>query len=314
MKQQIVFISTLICLFLFFVTVPARAYLIVQTYTALANGDPCQIEGELVEDDGTTRSIIGSGLVESCSFSGVEANALSEVNMGTGKVAITAESTVSTVASASASFTENLTFNLPDGMETTEVVITMTTTGQASGGLNGGMIRLIALSQTEQLSPLSLFNSPYTATIVSSTVEDGDVVQVNAFLNGAGLVSQSTTIELSSIINIEVEDGVTFVSESGITLADNDDDLINDGQDNCLNLANSDQRDTDSDGFGNLCDPDFDNNGVVNFLDLANWTPFFGTSSNGDFDLNGDGVLNFLDFAILTSYFQQPPGPSAIAP
>ena len=39
--------------------------------------------------------------------------------------------------------------------------------------------------------------------------------------------------------------------------------------DNCTLLENADQRDTDGDGFGNICDGDFNNDGVVNIPDLG---------------------------------------------
>ena len=40
---------------------------------------------------------------------------------------------------------------------------------------------------------------------------------------------------------------------------DTDGDGILDDTDNCLDVANADQRDTDGDGFGNRCDTDLNN-------------------------------------------------------
>lgn len=96
---------------------------------------------------------------------------------------------------------------------------------------------------------------------------------------------------------------------------DTDGDGLFDNEDNCTLVPNADQRDTDGDGFGNICDPDFDNSGVVNFLDIASWTPLFNTACGDiDEDLNGDGGCNFGDYSILVSFFNQPPGPSGVAP
>ena len=78
-------------------------------------------------------------------------------------------------------------------------------------------------------------------------------------------------------------------------------------------LTNPSQRDTDTDGYGNYCDPDFDNNQIVNAAALAFFkTKFF--STNPYTDLNGNGVVNAADLAILKTMFFKPPGASCCAP
>lgn len=49
---------------------------------------------------------------------------------------------------------------------------------------------------------------------------------------------------------------------------DTDGDGHDDQVDNCRQIPNADQRDTDGDDFGNACDPDFNNDGIINFSDL----------------------------------------------
>jgi hypothetical protein len=94
---------------------------------------------------------------------------------------------------------------------------------------------------------------------------------------------------------------------------DGDEDGVPDGADNCTEVANPDQRDTNGDGYGNLCDPDLDGNGIVNFVDLGELKTVFFTS-DPDADFNDDGFVNFLDLGTMKALFFQPPGPSGIAP
>jgi hypothetical protein len=92
---------------------------------------------------------------------------------------------------------------------------------------------------------------------------------------------------------------------------DTDGDGVIDSSDNCIQVQNSLQRDTDGDGYGNFCDPDFDNNLIVGSADLAYFkSKFF--SNDPDADLNGDGIVSGGDLAIFKPMFFQPPGPSYI--
>ncbi len=97
------------------------------------------------------------------------------------------------------------------------------------------------------------------------------------------------------------------------TVADEDVDGIADALDNCTAVANEDQRDTNGDGYGNACDPDLDNDGLVDFNDLTLLKSAFFGSDNLDADLNGDLQVNFADFGVMKTLFFGSPGPSGIA-
>ena len=90
---------------------------------------------------------------------------------------------------------------------------------------------------------------------------------------------------------------------------DTDRDGILDPVDNCTLRSNADQRDTDGDGYGNRCDPDFNNDGIVDGKDAAYMRSVFGTA-DPNADLNGDGIVDSRDLAILGNFFGKPPGPS----
>jgi hypothetical protein len=93
---------------------------------------------------------------------------------------------------------------------------------------------------------------------------------------------------------------------------DSDGDGIPDGGDNCTLVANADQRDTDADGFGSLCDPDLNQSCTVNFEDLGLFKGVFFTSDpNADFD--NSGFVNFTDLGTLKAFFLLAPGPSGVA-
>jgi hypothetical protein len=124
------------------------------------------------------------------------------------------------------------------------------------------------------------------------------------------------------------DDGDTFVdwpddpdcdSELGLTeLPDQDEDGVGDVEDNCLILANPDQLDTNLDGYGNLCDADFDDNETVGSMDFNAFKLAFQTTVGGpgydeDIDLNADGAISAPDFTLFRDMFQGPPGPSGLA-
>ena len=100
---------------------------------------------------------------------------------------------------------------------------------------------------------------------------------------------------------------------SAIPLLDSDGDGIPDVQDNCINTANADQRDSNGDGYGNVCDADLNNDGIVNLVDFVVFRNAYLTA-DADADFNGDGIVNLVDFVTFRNAYLQPPGPSGLVP
>jgi hypothetical protein len=94
---------------------------------------------------------------------------------------------------------------------------------------------------------------------------------------------------------------------------DSDGDGVADNLDNCKLVANANQRNTDGDSFGNICDPDFNQNNVVDPADLSRLKSKLGTASANE-DLNGNGVVDPADLSLLKTYLGKAPGPTGIAP
>lgn len=187
-----------------------------------------------------------------------------------------------------------------------------------TGGPFNGIADCEIVSEEEcrdnELEYMARYNSVITPPIAAlfSNVQ---------FLHWSGTESEvQPNLAFLTLINLEGNTLATGINGSKAAawavrdgdLIDSDNDGIFDHVDNCLLAANANQRDTDEDGYGNQCDADFDQNCVVNFIDLNIIAAFFLVPGDFDTDLNGDGVTNFIDFSVVASSFLSPPGPSGV--
>lgn len=140
---------------------------------------------------------------------------------------------------------------------------------------------------------------------------------------GGGMMTSASYVLVDSVGQpspIGASASTNYALQAGFHAPPDDDgDLVRSFMDNCIFDPNTDQRDTNGDGFGNICDPDLDNSGFVNTADLAILkAAFFSNSASGhwnpDADLTGDGFVNFNDLFLMRILYFMAPGPSGIAP
>jgi hypothetical protein len=86
--------------------------------------------------------------------------------------------------------------------------------------------------------------------------------------------------------------------------------------DNCCVTYNPNQDDTDGDDCGNLCDADYDQNGIVDYADFGMFAACFGLTGCAEQQhvepISDAMTVDFGDFGYFASAFVggRPPGPS----
>lgn len=149
--------------------------------------------------------------------------------------------------------------------------------------------------------------------VITRPTSVGTLPTTGSFLV-AGLPGADLGFFIDGVID-EVRLSDTVLSQSELLISNQNDDVDEDGilnaNDNCVFLANTDQRDSNGDGFGNVCDTDLNDDCAINAIDLGEFRlAFFGPGPDADF--NGDGVVNVIDLGVLRAAFFGAPGSSGI--
>jgi len=112
--------------------------------------------------------------------------------------------------------------------------------------------------------------------------------------------------------------GLAFASFAGPS-ADNDGDGVFNVLDNCSTIANAApvDCDTDNDGYGNLCDGDYNQSNTTDATDFGTFfVPDFkkGTDSGKGTDSNCNGTVDATDFGVgfIPQFKSGKPGPSGL--
>ncbi len=141
---------------------------------------------------------------------------------------------------------------------------------------------------------------------------DDGTGSVNCFTTAGDEGNYAPQVFVFDDAGTPLSDSQVFTLEVVSPVGDSDGDGVTDDVDNCINVPNEDQRDTNGDGYGNICDADINGDCVANVVDLGVLRTVFFTDDE-DADFNGDGVVNVLDLGILRTQFFAAPGPSGIS-
>ena len=110
-----------------------------------------------------------------------------------------------------------------------------------------------------------------------------------------------------------------FIATAGVPCSDVDSDGVCDEDDNCLVVANPDQSDGDSDGYGEACDVDTNNDCFITTADIGVIISALGSSETepppSPSDINLDGFITTADIGVIIAVLAAPvpPGPSGKA-
>ena len=177
-----------------------------------------------------------------------------------------------------------------------------------------------------------------TNTVRGSLVYDPAQVRVGTITHGTALRVQLPK-DRAATMTVDATWAVGAAPDE--RLPDTDRDGVPDVVDICLRHPNPSQADYDGDGFGDRCDPDFDQNGRVDRQDLSAVRTCLGAELTRNFedptdgldgppgppppnpdlvlqqrcggkDLDGNGHVDHADLRLAREFRERPPGPSGV--
>lgn len=176
----------------------------------------------------------------------------------------------------------------------------------ATGKLSSGWPPILSCFVQNWANPVEITVGGGAAARGGAVTVVGDELRILA--EGGAPVDGVSSMSVTAASYDQVE-----IAGQGTTEAsDSDGDGVPDSVDNCV--FDELQCDTNGDGFGNACDADLDNNGIVNTFDLGRLRAALGQSGPNDADLDCNGIVNTFDLTRMRNGFGQPPGPSGQAP
>ena len=199
--------------------------------------------------------------------------------------------------------------------------------------VNGGAYTLVPAA--------AFIYNPYNGTLVGSDnpmsgeaafngTDDGSLSSAwgQSQIDLTGVANPGDTVQLRFEVGMDGCNGLVgwYVDDVSVYSCaaggvDSDSDGVPDDSDNCIDVANADQFDSNGDSIGNACDADITGPGgvedcLVNFVDLQGVKDAFFSNPaspvwNPHADFDNSGQINFTDLQILKGQFFGPPGPSA---
>lgn len=148
----------------------------------------------------------------------------------------------------------------------------------------------------------------------------------NYFTGARAIEAFYRSVPYLSWMNVWIGDPLMVYGSLNLLGNDIDGDGVPNASDNCLDIPNANQRDTDGDGYGNICDADLNNDGIV----TTSWGVTTPPAARGDVeqiqitagnagyvshqDLDGDNDVDADDVAIAQHWMFLPPGRSGLHP